>query len=578
MKRLMTGNEAIARGAWEAGVKLVSAYPGTPSTEITENAAKYPEIYVEWAPNEKVALEVGAGAAIGGGRAMVTMKHVGLNVAADPLFTASYTGVSGGLVVVSADDPDMHSSQNEQDNRNYGKAAKLPMLEPADSQEAKDFAKLAFRLSEEYDTPVLLRITTRVAHSQSLVELEEREERQPAPYVRDIDKYVMVPANARKRHVLVEERMRKLLDFSNESEINRIEPGNTGIGVIAAGVVYQYVKEALPHASVLKLGMLNPLPEAKIREFAASVGRLFVIEELDPYIEEAVRAMGIRVAGKELFSLCGEIFAPEIRQRILGVEPAPDKADADVPVRPPVMCPGCPHRGIFYVLRQLKAVVSGDIGCYTLAHAEPLAAMDACICMGASIGMAHGLSKVQGPEFGRKVVSVLGDSTFMHSGLTGLVNVAYNKGNTITIILDNSITAMTGHQQNPTTGLNAKGEAALKIDLESICRGCGIERIHVLDPFDLKECRRVLKEEMASDEPSVIITRRPCMLIDKKGVKPPYHIDADACNDCHLCLGLGCPCLGVDAAGHVRIDAAQCVGCGLCAELCAHNAIKKVGE
>lgn len=574
-KVLMTGNQAVARGFWEAGGRVVASYPGTPSTEITENAAKYDEIHAEWAPNEKVAVEVANGAAIGGARAMSCMKHVGVNVAADPLFTASYIGVNGGLVIVSADDPGMHSSQNEQDNRNYARAAKVPALEPADSGECKDFVKAALAMSEEFDTPVMLRLTTRIAHSQSLVELSDREDVPVKPYEKNIAKNVMVPANAIRKHPKVEARTLALADRKVNEKFNIIEWGkDKSIGIVASGAVYQYVKEVLPEVSVLKIGMPFPVCEDIIREFADGVERLIVIEELDPFLEETIRGMGIEVEGKNLFSKCGEIFAEDIDMILGSGEAKIDGQNRDVPVRPPVLCPGCPHRGVFYVLKQLGLVVSGDIGCYTLGAAAPLNSIDTTVCMGASVSGAHGMEMARGKDFAKKTVAVIGDSTFIHSGITGLVNTVYNGGTTTTIILDNSITAMTGHQDNPTTGKNCKGEPANAVDLVALCKACGVKRVREVDPFEIKELKQILKEETAAEEASVVITRRPCILINRKAIKPALHINQDKCIGCGSCMKIGCPCIGkVD--GKYEINAAQCVGCDLCTKLCPAGAIEK---
>lgn len=581
VKKLLTGNAAVARGAWEAGATVVSAYPGTPSTEITECAAAYDEIYAEWAPNEKVAVESAIGASIGGARAMAAMKHVGLNVAADPLFTVGYTGVNGGLVIVTADDPGMHSSQNEQDNRLYGRAAKVPVLEPSDSQEAKDFTKLAFAISEEFDTPVLLRLTTRIAHSQSLVELGERQEKELASYEKNAAKYVAMPANARKLHVTVEERLKKLAAYSETTELNRIEWGqDKKLGVVASGAVYQYVKEALPDVSVLKIGMAFPLPKQLITDFAAQVEKLIVIEELEAFMEDTIKSWGIAVTGKDLFSPIGEIFTETIKEKILGEAVPKLSVGEDLPNRPPVLCPGCPHRGIFYVLHKLKLNVSGDIGCYTLAAVPPLNAMDTTICMGASIGVAHGMEKARGKDFSRKTVAVLGDSTFLHSGITGLINTVYNGSTVTTIILDNSITAMTGHQQNPATGKTAKGEPAPAVDLEAMARACGVKRVRVVDPFDLAATEQAVREEVAAAEPSVIITKRPCILINRSAMKKPLVVDKERCINCGICLGVGCPAIA-RKDGKAQIDTSQCVGCGVCASVCPKDAIvsrEKDGE
>jgi len=579
MKKLLTGNEAIARGAWEAGVVVCTAYPGTPSTEITENAAKYTEIYAEWSPNEKVALEVGLGASIGGGRALVSMKHVGVNVAADPLFTLSYTGVNAGLVLVSADDPGMHSSQNEQDNRHFGRAAKIPVLEPSDSQEAKEFTKLAFELSENFDTPVMLRITTRVAHSQSLVELLPRQEVPLKKYEKNIQKYVMMPAYARPRHIAVETRLEKLKEYAETTPFNRIEWNQTKIGVITNGITYQYVKEMLPAASILKLGMSFPLPQKLITAFSKKVDKLYVIEELDPFIEEQVRSWGIAVKGKDVFPVVGELL-PEVIAREMNSPrkkvPVTSGAPVSIPVRPPVMCPGCPHRGLFYTLRKLKLTVTGDIGCYTLGAQEPLNAMDTTICMGASIGTALGMEKARGKDFARSLVAVIGDSTFIHSGITGLIDVVYNQGTTTTIILDNRTTAMTGHQDNPVTGFTIKGTPAKEIDLALLAKAVGVERVVEVDPFDLKKLETVIKEEVTAEEPSVIICKRKCALIDKTTAASPCIVSEETCTGCFRCLRLGCPCI-MKNEQKARINTTQCVGCNLCAEVCTFGAIKKEG-
>ena len=575
MKQLMTGNEGIARGAWEAGVTVVAAYPGTPSTEITENAARYPEMYAEWSPNEKVAMEVGIGASIGGARTLVAMKHVGVNVAADPLFTFAYTGVNGGLVLVSADDPGMHSSQNEQDNRHYGRAAKVPVIEPADSQEAKDYTKAAFQISEDFDTPVILRTTTRVSHSQSIVEVADRVEQPLKEYKKNPAKYVMVPANAKKRHVVVEARLQELAAFAETTGLNRVEWADKKIGIITSGVTYQYVREVLPQASVLKLGLVWPLPERLIRDFAAQVETLYVIEELDPFIEDAVKGWGIPVTGKAIFGNIGEIFAQTIAEKILGV-PAVQSAGTEMPVRPPVMCAGCPHRGVFYILNKLHVTVNGDIGCYTLGCQPPLSAMDTTICMGASIGTALGMEKARGRDFARHNAAIIGDSTFIHSGITGLVDVVYNQGTTTVIILDNRITAMTGHQQNPVTGLTLKGQPTKEVDLELLARAIGVNRVVTIDPFNLKEVEAVLKAELAAEEPSVVITKKPCVLIIKKPEKEICMVNPDFCTGCKRCLRLGCPGL-VMVEKKVAINPMQCNGCGLCLQVCQQNAIRKEG-
>ena len=575
MKKLMLGNEAIARGAYESGVRVVSSYPGTPSTEITEFMAKYDEVYCEWAPNEKVAVETASGAAIAGGRAVSAMKHVGLNVAADPLFTMSYIGVNAGLVLCVADDPGMHSSQNEQDSRNYALAAKVPMLEPADSAECKEFMKRAFCLSEEFDTPVIMRLTTRVAHSQSLVELSDREELALKPYEKNIAKNVMVPANARPKHVVVEERTEKLSAFSETSDLNKVIMRGTDIGVITAGISYQYVEEALPNASVLKLGMVWPLPEKLIRDFASKVKTCYVIEELDPFLENNIRAMGVHVIGKELFPKVDEYSAALLRSKILG-EPAIETVSANepVPVRPPVMCPGCSHRGVFYVLHKLGLTVSGDIGCYSLGCAAPLSSIDSIICMGASVSAAHGMEKAAGRDFSRKTVAVLGDSTFIHSGITGLIDIVYNKGTATVIILDNSITGMTGHQQNPSTGFTIRNEPTRQVDLVKLAEAVGVDRVKVVDPFDLDLFEKVVKEEVASEEPSVIIAQRPCALLKKAGYSGSYVIN-DKCKNCKMCMKLGCPAISITKNGP-KINDTLCVGCGLCPHVCKFGAIEKV--
>ena len=571
MKTLMLGNKAAARGLYEAGVSVVSSYPGTPSTEITEECAKYDEICCEWAPNEKVAMEVAFGASLAGRRSFCGMKHVGLNVAADPLFTMSYTGVNGGMVIAVADDAGMHSSQNEQDSRHYAMSAKLPMLEPSDSAEAREFAMLAFELSERFDAPVLLKMCTRIAHAQSLVETGERVVPKPRPYVKDPAKYVMTPANAIRRHPTVEARMQALGEWAETAAVDRIDAGeDVSVGFITSSTCYQYVKEVCGNRyPVLKLGMVWPLPEKKIRGFAASVGKLIVVEELDPFLENYCRTLGLAVTGKEIFPIMGE-FSQNLVAACLGeTAPAGCKLDETVPGRPPVMCPGCPHRGLFYTLANNKCTVMGDIGCYTLGAAPPLKAIDVTLCMGASIGSQHGYRKAGGS--GEKLVSVIGDSTFMHSGMTGLANVAYNQSDSTVIILDNSITGMTGHQQNPTTGLNIKGEPAGKIDLEALCRSMGIRRVRVVDPYRLDECDAALKEELAAEEPSVIISRRPCALLKHVKAKPPLKIDAEKCRSCKSCMRIGCPAISMKD-GRARIDNTLCVGCGVCAQLCKFGA------
>ena len=574
MKKLMLGNQAVARGLYEAGCRFVSSYPGTPSTEITEQAALYDEIYAEWAPNEKVAAESAVGASLAGARSFCAMKHVGFNVAADPLFTASYTGVNGGLVVCVADDPGMHSSQNEQDSRHYAIASKLPMLEPSDSRECRDFVKAAYDISEKYDTPAVLRTCTRVAHSQCLVELHERDEHALKPYERNPQKYVAAPANAVKRHVEVEKRMEALREFAETTELNRVEMGDTDIGFVTSGTCYLYVKEAFPKASVLKLGLVNPLPVKLLSDFAAKVDRLIVVEELDGVIEAHMRAHGIRVdGGKDLFGYLGELSQNRIRKALGAALPAFKAYDETVPGRPPVMCPGCPHRGLFTVLFRLKLTVLGDIGCYTLGSGAPLNAVDSVLCMGASIGMAHGYTKMLGDEAARHTVAVIGDSTFMHSGITGVVNLAYNKSIATVLVLDNSITGMTGHQQNPTTGLTLQNEPTYPIRIEDVCRAAGIQRVRVVDPQDMAATEAAIKEEIAADAASVIIVRRPCQLLKYVKAKPALSIDPDKCKGCRSCMKIGCPAIRfVDKKA--SIDPTLCVGCGLCEQMCKFGAFE----
>ncbi len=579
MKKLMLGNEAVARGFLEAGCGIVSSYPGTPSTEITEYAAKYDEIYCEWAPNEKVACEVAFGASLAGARAACCMKHVGLNVAADPLFTLSYTGVNGGLVICVADDPGMHSSQNEQDSRHYALASKLPMLEPSDAAEAKEFAKQAFELSERFDTPVILRTCTRIAHSQCAVEMCEPAERTLRPYEKNPQKYIMAPANAIRKHPVVEERMAALTALAETTALNRAEyaASNSALGIITSGTCYQYVKEVFGDSvSVLKLGLVSPLPKQLIIDFAARFDRVVVIEELDPYIENHCRALGLSVEGKELFSICGE-FSQSIIADALGVAKKEYcELDTAIPVRPPVMCAGCPHRGLFYVLAKKKITVLGDIGCYTLGSAAPLSAIDSVLCMGASVSGVHGFNKARGAEAEKKTVAVIGDSTFMHSGMTGLANIAYNGTNSTVIIVDNSITGMTGHQQNPTTGYNIKGDPATKIDLEALCHALGIRRVRVVDPYDLGATEAAICEEIAADEPSVIISRRPCALLKYVKAKPALTVSEEKCRSCKACMRIGCPAISMKG-GKACIDATLCVGCGVCEQLCAFDAIAANG-
>ena len=574
MKELLIGNAAVARGLYEAGCNVISSYPGTPSTEITEFAAKYDEMYCEWAPNEKVACEVAFGASLQGARSCCAMKHVGLNVAADPLFTLSYTGVNGGMVICVADDPGMHSSQNEQDSRHYAIGAKVPMLEPADSQESYEFAKKAFELSEKYDTPVLFRMCTRIAHSQSIVETGERVEAGLKAYEKNPAKYIMMPGNAKKRHPFVEERTAKLTALAEDCEFNRIEYTDSKIGVITSGASYQYVKEALGDSvSVLKLGLVNPLPVKSIKEFASRMDKVYVIEELDGIIETHCKTIGVDVVGKELFSCIGE-FSQKTIAETMGKEAkkAYDLA-MEIPMRPPMMCAGCPHRGMYYVLAKNKVSVLGDIGCYTLGAMPPLTALDSTLCMGASVSGLHGFNKAGGSDSEKKSVCVIGDSTFMHSGVTGLINIAYNGSNSTVIILDNSITGMTGHQQNPTTGYNIKGDPASKIDLETLCRSVGINRVTVVDPYDLKECERVLKEELQAEEPSVIISRRPCVLLKYVKPKKPLTVNKDKCKSCKKCMSFGCPAISMHD-GKAEIDKTLCVGCEVCTQLCPFGAIE----
>lgn len=574
MKQLMLGNKALARGLYEAGCSVVSSYPGTPSTEVTEEAAKYDEIYAEWAPNEKVAMEVAFGASLAGKRSFCGMKHVGLNVAADPLYTCSYTGVNAGFLICVADDPGMHSSQNEQDSRHHAIAAKVPMIEPADSREACDFTKLAFELSEEFDTPVIIKMCTRVAHSQSIVDMQERVVPPVKAYEKNIQKYVMMPGNAIRRHPIVEERTRKLTEYADNCPFNRVEMGNTKLGIITSSTCYQYAKEVFGEsASILKLGLVNPLPVNLIKDFASKVDELVVIEELDPIIENHCKQLGLKVSGKDIFPMEGE-FSQNLIGEKLGKKTAEVKSLGEtLPVRPPVMCAGCPHRGLFYTLSKNKCTVLGDIGCYTLGAVAPLSAMELTLCMGASISSTHGFNKALGKESEGKTVAVIGDSTFMHSGMTGLANVAYNQSNSTIIILDNSITGMTGHQQNPTTGYNIKGDPAGKIDLEALCRAMGFERVTVVDPYDLAACDKVVKEELAAEAPSVIISRRPCALLKYVKHNPPIKAVSDKCVGCKACMKIGCPALTVKN-GKAVIDNTLCVGCGVCQQMCKFDALQ----
>lgn len=573
MKELMLGNKAVARGLYEAGCKVISSYPGTPSTEITEEAAAYNEIYCEWAPNEKVALEVAHGATLGGVRAACAMKHVGLNVAADPLFTISYQGLNAGLVVCVADDPGMHSSQNEQDSRHYAIAAKLPMLEPSDSEESRVFAKKAFEMSEKFNTPVLLKMVTRVAHSQSIVDTEERVEPDRVPYVKDPAK-VMMTLNSRNAHIRVEERTKALIEYAESTELNRVEMGeDTSVGIITDSTSYQYAREVLgDKASILKLGMINPLPEKLIKDFAQKVDKVIVLEELDPIIENHCKQLGIKVAGKDTFPICGE-FSQNLVRKCLGMkEPEHITIEENVPARPPVMCAGCPHRGIFYILKKKKCMVYGDIGCYTLGAVAPLNAMDLNVCMGASCSGLHGFNKAIGEEAESNSVGVIGDSTFIHSGMTGITDISYNMSNSTVIILDNSITGMTGHQQNPTTGKNLRGEPAGKVNLEALCRALGFNRVRVVDPYDLKAVEEAVTEELAAKEPSIIISRRPCVMIKGTVHKPPISVDESKCVGCKQCMSIGCPAIAVkDKKAH--IDPTLCIGCKVCSQMCKFEAI-----
>lgn len=573
MKKLMLGNEAFARGLFEAGCEFVSSYPGTPSTEVTEYAAKYDELYAEWAPNEKVAMEAALGASIAGKRSFCGMKHVGLNVAADPLYTAGYTGVNGGMVICVADDPGLHSSQNEQDSRHHAIASKVMMVEPSDSQECKDFTMAAYELSEKFDTPVIVRLSTRIAHSQSAVELGERVVPPTKPYEKNPAKFVMMPGFAKKRHTVVEARLAEAAKYAETSPLNKVEYNSTEIGIITAGNCYLYAKEALgDKASYLKLGVINPLPIDIIRDFAAKCERVYVIEELDDIIESHCKKNGVDVIGKELFGWEGEISQAIVREKILGEKAETMEFEEPVPVRPPVMCAGCPHRGLFYCLSQLGVYVSGDIGCYTLGATAPLSAMDTTICMGASISALHGYNKALGKEAEKKSVAVIGDSTFMHSGMTGLVNIAYNATNSTVIILDNSITGMTGHQQNPTTGKNLKGDPAAAVNLEDLCHAIGIKSVRVADPYNMAETKKIIEEELAKEEPSVIISRRPCALLKYVKHNPPLKADPEKCVGCKQCLKIGCPAISIHDKKCI-INHTQCVGCGICKEMCRLDAI-----
>lgn len=572
MKELMLGNKALARGLYEAGCMIISSYPGTPSTEITEEAAKYDDIYCEWAPNEKVALEVAHGASVGGRRSACAMKQVGLNVAADPLFTISYQGLNAGLVICVADDPGMHSSQNEQDSRHYAVAAKVPMLEPSDSEEARLYAKRAYEISEKFNTPVFVKMCTRVAHSQSVVEPEERIVPEQVPYVKDPTK-VMMTVNSRNAHVRVENRVKELTRYAEECDLNRMEMGDTSLGIITSSTSYQYAREVFgEQVSILKLGMVYPLPERKILDFASKVDRVIVLEELDPIIEDHCKKLGIKVSGKDTFPICGE-FSQNLVRECMGMETQGSiHIEDEIPGRPPVMCAGCPHRGIFYILKKNNCMVYGDIGCYTLGAVAPLNAMDLNVCMGASCSGLHGFNLAMGSEGERHSVGVIGDSTFMHSGMTGIADISYNMTNSTVIILDNSITGMTGHQQNPTTGKNLRGEPAGKVDLESLCRALGFERVRVVDPYNLAEVDEVLKEELAAEAPSIIISRRPCVMIKGTVHQPPLRANEEKCGGCKACMQIGCPAIAV-RDGKVKIDNTLCIGCKVCTQMCKFGAL-----
>lgn len=573
-KKLLIGNEAVARGLYEGGLRVASSYPGTPSTEITECIAKYDDVYSEWAPNEKVAMEVAVGSSIAGARSFCAMKHVGLNVAADPLFTASYTGVNAGMVIAVADDPGMHSSQNEQDSRHYAKAAKIMMLEPSDSEECLEYAKAAYELSEKFDTPVILRLTTRVAHSRSIVNIGERNDIGVKEYVKNPGKYVMMPAMAKKRHIVVEDRMVAEREWAETASINTVEYNDKKIGVISSGICYQYAKEALgDRVSYLKLGCVNPLPIELIKNFAANCDKVYVLEELDPFIEEHCKQIGIAVIGKDAFTLQGEYSQNLIAKVIFGETKPTMKADIDIPARPPVLCAGCPHRGLYYALKKLKLTVSGDIGCYTLGALPPIGMMDTCVCMGASVSALHGRNKADENNC-KNSVAVIGDSTFIHSGITGLIDIAYNQSNSTVIILDNSITGMTGHQDNPTTGKTIKGDPTTAVSLELLAKAVGIDRVRVVDPYNLKECEDVIREEVAADEPSVVISRRPCALLKYVKHNPPLKINKDKCVGCKMCMKIGCPAISM-RDGKSEIDFTQCVGCNVCSQLCKFDAIEE---
>lgn len=579
MKELLLGNEAIARGLYEAGCKVVSSYPGTPSTEITEAVAKYKNIYSEWAPNEKVAAEVAIGASFAGARSFTAMKHVGLNVAADPLYTVSYTGVNGGLVFAVADDPGMHSSQNEQDTRRHAMGAKTPVLEPSNSQEALDFTKLAFEISEEYDTPVIVRLSTRVSHSRSIVTLSEPQEQKSKDYVKNPEKFVMMPAMAKKRRVFLEERQKRLIELAESDKFNTVETESTEIGVITSGISYEYAKEALGNkASILKLGMTYPLPEKLLKDFASKVKKLYVAEELDDIIEQHCKALGLSVIGKDVFPKYGEYSQNIIKEAILSeVIVGADSKLSDIPNRPPVLCPGCPHRALFHTLKKEKVFVSGDIGCYTLGALAPLNSLDTCVCMGASVGMLHGYNKANDDKTAAKSAAIIGDSTFIHSGITGLIDIVYNKGNSTVIIADNSITGMTGHQHNPTTGYTLSGDVTAAVDLEALVKSIGIKSVRVIDPNDLTESRKVIHEELNKDEPSVVISRRPCALLKYVKHKTPIVPIIERCNGCRLCMQIGCPAITI-IDKKVQINETLCVGCDVCAQLCKRGVLNRENE
>ena len=574
MRKLLSGNEAVARGAFEAGVGIAAAYPGTPSTEILENVAKYKEIYAEWSVNEKVAFEVAFGAAVGGKRSLAAMKHVGVNVASDALMTAAYTGVNAGFVLVSADDPGMHSSQNEQDNRYYARLAQIPMLEPSSSQEAKDFTKLAYRISEEFDTPVMLRMTTRICHGKGIVEMQERQDAEDRPYSKNPQKYVMIPANARKRHVIVKERMAKLKEFVETIAVNVIEPGESDVGVITAGASYQYAKEALPDASFLKLGMSNPLPMNMIKKFIRRHQTVYVIEELEPFLEEQIKSAGLKVLGKEIFPNVGEFSSELIKQKIFGEKIAEPK-NGELPGRPPVMCAGCPHRAVFNSLRKNHAIISGDIGCYTLSTLPPLNTMDAVLCMGASIGMAQGFIRSMPPRKADRVVSVLGDSTFIHSGIPSLVNAVYNKAKLTIVVLDNRTTAMTGHQENPGSGKTLTGDEARQFDFEAVAKAIGAGYVRTVDPINGSELDDVVAEAMEFDGTSVVIAKRGCVLTEPDQFPGIMRIDQELCTQCKLCLTIGCPSISIHD-GLLGINQNLCFGCSLCQQVCPHESIERI--